>query len=96
MTTRAEKSVLAERARQRQQWDAHHDDELPAGDLAIAATVLAEPGDIFHVDEDEGTDPATPWAFRLLYKHREDRRRQLVIAAALLLAEIDRMDRATP
>ena len=96
MTTRAEKSVLAERARQRQKWDAHHDDELPTGDLAVAATVLAEPDDIYLPDEDEVGDPKTPWAFRLLHKHRADRRRQLVIAAALLIAEIDKMDRASP
>lgn len=90
-STRAEGDVLAERAKQRVRWgDDHDDEEHQGGELAVAASYLADPFDGGGcLDED---DPEAGWAVRL--KARHDRRQQLVIAAALLLAEIERLNRA--
>lgn len=95
--TQAETDVLAEREKQRAQWgDDHdsnaHDDEQ----LAEAAAILACP---FSLDSDPDVGRASTrarWAYTLCAKHLHDRRRQLVIAGALILAEIDRLDRANP
>lgn len=85
--TKAVMDVLAERKKQRQKWgDAHDDDEHDCGELSEVAAILSMGvDDIWH-----GPD----WASTLLAKHEGNRRQQLVIAAALLLAEIERIDRS--
>lgn len=92
--SRASDDVLAERERQRSKWGDDHDDDHDDGALADAASYLAATGDDGCVDPDDPDELAEAgWAVQLRAKHKGDRRRQLVIAAALLLAEIERLDR---
>lgn len=81
----AVRDVLAERDKQRAKWSSEHDDKHSDGSLSAAAAVLAHP----EVDGVFGPD----WAFDLRVKHDNDDRTRRVIAAALLLAEIERLDR---
>lgn len=81
----AVRDVLAERDKQRAKWGDAHDDKHSDGALSAAAAVLAHP----EVDGVFGPD----WAFELRVKHDNDDRTRRVIAAALLLAEIERLDR---
>jgi hypothetical protein len=91
---RSEYDVLVERAKQRRKWGSTHDDEHFEGEIAVIAAELA----ISHVPDAEILCPesepdqhiADEWG--LLAKHRGVRRR-LVIAAALIIAEIDRLER---
>ena len=80
--TQAETDVLAERAKQHAKWGNDHDDKHDPGDLAKAATHLTTGEWCFE-----------SWPKELRKKHPATRDR-LVIAAALLLAEIERLDRA--
>ncbi len=96
--------VLAERERQRAKWSPEHDQEHDDCALAAAAVHLAcpahsaiweEEGDA--VPPDTGSTfavfrvPAPGWARELKLKHPQ-RRPRLIVAAALLLAEIERED----
>jgi hypothetical protein len=88
----AMRDVIAERQRQitAEGWDAQHDDEHNTGSMAIAAACYAI--------TDELTAQATKlwrwtgWASQ--WWKPKDRRRNLVRAGALILAEIERLDRA--
>lgn len=83
--------IAAERLRQigQEGWTADHDDGHTKGELAIAAAELAVYGTDATVDDPHCTE--TEW--RLIEKHGRDRLRQLVIAGALIAAEIDRLQR---
>lgn len=87
--TKAAADVLAERKRQieAEGWTHEHDDaeHLP-GEMALAACCYCV------ADEDDAPPAVWPWATEW-WKPR-DRRRNMVRAAALLLAEIERLDRA--
>jgi|GEM_PF-3501180 len=91
--TEAAADVLAERRRQieAEGWTPEHDDEHTFGELVQAAADLCVHGTDFRVVDLDG-DRMLGWG--LTEKHSHDRRRQLVIAAALILAEIERLDRA--
>jgi hypothetical protein len=91
--TPAERDVLTERERQRHRWGDEHDDRHDLEDLAEAAAHLAEPE--ADIDPDDADDESLGWAVRLKGRLYDDRRKQLVVAAALLVAEIDRLDRKT-
>ncbi len=84
--------ILAERLRQVAQegFDGDHDNEHSNGQLAMAAACYAapEPIEIRHYN-----DP-WPWDVSWDKRQKHDRRRQLVIAGALIVAEIERLDRA--
>ena len=80
--TQAEIDVLAEREKQRAKWGDGHDNKHDRDDLARAAGHIINGGWVFE-----------SWPADLRRKHPK-RRDQLVIAAALLLAEIERLDRA--
>jgi len=84
--TRAATDVLAERQRQveAEGWTIEHDDQHRNGELATAAACYAEPKGLYNF--------AWPWD-REWWKPK-DRRRDLVRAGALILAEIERLDRA--
>jgi len=84
-------AIGAERRRQLLEggWTTEHDDEHTDGALAVVAAQLAVDG----TDETVTTVCHPEDRFRVVRKHRKDRRRQLVIAAALLVAEIQRFDR---
>lgn len=98
--------VVAERQRQINQegWSASHDDEHEPGELAAAAANYAlnascqlspydgtscERPPIEHAWPEWLADPPRPWTWK-----PKDARRDLVRAAALIIAEIERFDRA--
>lgn len=83
--------VLAERRRQmeREGWTPEHDDEHEDGELSRAAAAYAVEGIVWsHMPRS-----LWPWDMASWYKPTT-RRRNLVKAAALILAEIERLDRA--
>ena len=86
--TRAIADIATERDRQREKWSAEHDDAHTSGELAMAARLLAHPPS---ASNDQVFYPE--WAMDLWNRHTDNRRQQLVIAGALLTAEIDRLDR---
>ncbi len=98
--SRAEKDVILERARQVdiEGFDHVHDDRLIGGELSLCASTYAvwsldddykQDGPPKHVPDCWGFYPEDPASFK-----PKDRRRDLVRAAALLIAEIERLDRA--
>ena len=87
---RAARDVLAERDRQKsvEGWTEAHDDEHTDGSLAVAAARYAlMHTDAFVADPEER---AAEWIKPC------DARRALEKAGALILAELERRDRATP
>lgn len=85
--------VFRERRRQiiDLRYGARRDDQYIYGELAQAAMALAHSS--FAGPEAEGEDVESWWPFDTPMK-REGPRKDLVRAAALLLAEIERLDRA--
>ena len=88
--TKALRDVIAEREKQRAKWGDKHDDEHDDGDLADVARLLLN--DDFNTFDLDLTNAG--WGVRLYAKYGTDPRKRMVIAAALLLAEIERLDRA--
>jgi hypothetical protein len=87
--TDAQRDVLAERQRQMavEGWTPEHDDETySTEELAFAAVCYAT--------ADEGDAPPAVWPWPWAWWKPKDRRRNLVKAGALILAEIERLDRA--
>lgn len=89
--------IVAERQRQinAEGWTPEHDDEHDKGEMARAAACYAyEATRTEHQRSlDDGfAPPMWPWAER--WWKPTDRRRDLVKAAALIIAEIERLDRA--
>lgn len=84
-------AVLAERLRQVnvEGWTPSHDDSHSSGDLSEAAGCYAMFSETF--PDEEKPPPQWPWA-REWWKPK-DYRLDLVRAAALLIAEIERIDR---
>jgi hypothetical protein len=90
--TPAARDVLAERARQisDEGWTPERDDQYVHGDLATAAGCYA----MWTLAFPAG-DPVHYWRWpKQWWKPSDDPRRNRVKAAALLLAEIERIDRA--
>lgn len=90
--TAAAHDVLAERLRQVsvEGWTSEHDDEYQHGSLASAAGCYA----MYTLAYPAG-DPHPNWPWdKAWWKPSDDRRRNLVKAGALILAEIERIDRA--
>ena len=85
--TAAAQDVFAERQRQvtAEGWTPEHDDQHEWGELASAAAVYAAP---------DGFDVASLWPWDLSCFKPASRRQELVKAGALILAEIERLDRA--
>lgn len=77
--------ITKERERQinEEGWTFAHDDKWDAGQLALAAACYAAPN----------VGPVNAWPFSSEWWKPKDRRSNLVRAAALLVAEIDRLDR---
>lgn len=92
--TKAAADVLAERRRQieTEGWTPEHDDRHNAGEMALAASCYAQ----------EGPDPyghgwptiPSAWPWSPDWWKPQGYRRNLVKAAALILAEIERLDRS--
>jgi hypothetical protein len=99
--TKAAHDVLAERQRQiqREGWSAAHDDEHDDGSLARAAAAYCLTGTDVPVLVRLGGQGMTGadrpiWPWRISDYRPKTRRADLVRAAALILAEIERIDRA--
>lgn len=86
----AARDVLAERARQMsaEGWTPEHDDEHSDGGLAKAAACYAL-GQTGHAGRG-----VSHWPWAMEWWKPKDRRRNLIKAGALILAEIERLDRA--
>ena len=86
--TNAARDVLAERQRQIdvEGWAPEHDDEHSGGGLAVAAACYATAY--------EGDPVPSLWPWEDSWWKPKDRRSNRVRACALLLAEIERLDRA--
>jgi hypothetical protein len=90
--TAAARDVLAERERQmtKKGWTLAHDDQYEEEEMAVAAACYAESAAGFH---HPSAPPATwPWAYS--WWKPTTPRRDLIKAGALILAEIERIDRA--
>jgi hypothetical protein len=94
--SQAATDVLAERGRQiaEEGWTADHDDEHSNGSIAVAAACYATAE---HMREIYGSDIDIhgwwPWAAQWWKPSPANPRRELVKAGALILAEIERLDR---
>ena len=95
------KLIAAERKRQIEQegWTPKHDDQHTFGQLSVAAACYAvagvvRPGDSdwLRVVDPRGND-AWPWMKKWDKRRKHVRIRRLVIAGALIAAEIDRLNR---
>jgi len=102
-SSQAVRDVIDERQRQivGEEFDAAHDDAHANGEIARAAACYASPVRVFKAVEAVGRAHESyvvyrdlwPWADKW-WKPKLDRRSNLVKAGALILAEIDRIDRA--
>ncbi|WP_243612963.1 hypothetical protein [Shimia aestuarii] len=98
-------SISAERKRQIEQegWTHEHDDQHTDETLALVAALYAAPFPLLTEEVEQHDDGRSYFAFMdpwpaswdSSWDRRSDhsRRRQLVIAGALIAAEIDRLDR---
>lgn len=97
-SNRAAIDVLAERQRQvvGEGWSAEHDDHHDAGEMGIAAALYALPYEsgVLSQDDSIGLHMLLELTFDWKLKPEPDRRKRLVKAGALILAEIERLDRA--
>lgn len=96
--------VLAERRRQveTEGWTKAHDDQNKNGDMALAgacyacnaATWLDKGHWVARTDYEKLSGPGFRWPWAAEWWKPKNPRRDLVRAAALLIAEIERLDRA--
>lgn len=93
--------IAAERQRQieAEGWTAEHDDKHDSGELAEAAACYARGSTGINYIERLGMrghvqSRRVVWPWDLSWWKPTDRRRDLVKAGALIVAEIDRLDRA--
>ena len=91
MAGQAARDIVLERMRQIQVegWSPEHDDQHAVGELAAAAACYCHPEPC--MDDTRGVPFSWPWVRR--WWKPTDRRRDLVKAGALILAEIERLDR---
>jgi hypothetical protein len=90
----AARDVLAERARQveAEGWTTERDDTYQKGELAQAAGAYALASTFYHADPYAAVLTIWPWSRSWLKPTNP--RRDLVKAGALIIAEIERLDRA--
>jgi hypothetical protein len=89
----AARDVLAERERQKtvEGWTPEHDDQHEFEEMAMAAVCYAHPQPLMS----KFANHPVAWPWDEEWWKPKDRRRNLVRAAALIIAEIERLDRAT-
>jgi hypothetical protein len=94
--TQAARDVLAERARQisAEGWTPEHDDAMQTGDMAVAAACYAGFAAEKYSNRNSGTFWTGAWPWARSWWKPTSQRRDLVKAGALILAEIERLDRA--
>lgn len=103
MSTGAE-LIAAEREKQKTKWGERHDDGHRMGELADAAIFFAEPptrpgsgpsrlARVFVNSHGVSARYLDPWRGIEAQKEKHDRVNQLVVAGALIAAEIDRLQR---
>lgn len=87
--------IVAERQRQieREGWTAEHDDEHNDGELLDAAHCYLETVRLFHLTPFNPRSFDWPWELAAWKPSSDDPIRNLVKAAALIAAEIDRLQR---
>ncbi len=92
--------IAAERRRQIEVegWTAKHDDQHIGGVLAQAAAAYAMAGSLDGDDRDEDSmfSCRMTWPFEREWFKPTTPRRDLIKAAALIVAEIERLDRIAP
>lgn len=90
--------VIAERERQQavEGWSPEHDDAHGLGIMAFAGAAYALHAAMHDCEEREAMQvkPPIEWPWEEAWWKPKDRRTDLVRAAALLVAEIERLDRA--
>lgn len=91
-TKHALDEIAAERERQvdAEGWTPEHDDGHDRGELARAAACYA------HGDYDDGFVIGAIWPWSEDWWKPSDRRRELIKAGALIVAELERLERSTP
>jgi hypothetical protein len=89
------RDIWAERQRQvdDEGWTAEHDDQHTLGELALAAAAYAEHTFASDSFRQSNKTPPAYWPFDASWWKPTDRRRDLVKAGALIVAEIERLDR---
>lgn len=100
------REIAAERRRQieKEGWTPEHDDEHSKGEMAQAAACYADPRPtlqkkwtVLAYADNGGRDAMcklpTRWPWDAQWWNPKDRRRDLIRAAALIIAEIERLDR---
>ena len=92
----AETDVLAERRRQveAEGWTPEHDDGHVHGEMARAAGGYAYHAGLTDEQRAKGLPQGWPAGWAFSWWKPKDRRRDLVRAGALIIAEIERLDRA--
>lgn len=80
-------------------WTPKHDDEHVNGELADAAVCYAATKNIYFMEKVfvifRKYTPLFPWnRYAFFKKEKHTRKRQLIIAGALLIAELERLERA--
>lgn len=87
--------IAAERARQisAEGWTPEHDDEHSTGEMASAAACYARRAAMQARNPGQQGGPVSFWPWDLKWWKPSDPRRNLVKAAALIVAEIERLDR---
>lgn len=99
--TRSARDVLNERSRQisAEGWTPQHDDAHDAGELSAAASAyaLAAADKLYPMSQGDGgydREPPPNWMWDRTWWKPGEPRRMLVKAGALVLAEIERLDRS--
>lgn len=89
--------IAAERRRQMEAegWTPEHDDQHNVGELSLAGATYALEATKDNNQRSDGLPVTWPYGWARHWWKPTTRRRNLVIAAALLVAEIERLDRAT-
>lgn len=91
--------VILEISRERERqmavegWTYEHDDQHSAGELADAAACYAHPAP--HGVRPQAGPPPKLWPWSIVWWKPKDRRSNLIRSAALIVAEIERLDRKT-
>jgi hypothetical protein len=95
--SQAIEDVVFERERQKtvERWSKEHDDQHVNGELARAAACYAyEAGRTDYQRDIDGNEPPMMWPWSAEWWKPTNRRRDLIKAGAMILAEIERIDRA--